>query len=330
MCCRDSRYFRNRACELKSIDLHVMQGGLGLSTHRPELKPQHAAAMAAWLNLVANVVLMLGKGIIGTLAGSRALVADAVHSAADLAGSIAVMIGLRVARKPPDAEHPYGHGKAELVSSAVVAVLLIVAALRVGTSGILALGQHPQEPEWIAGYAAAVAIVIKAVLYRYNMHLGRRLHSQSLIASALDHRSDVLSSAAALVGICVSILGKKFHIHWMLYGDALSSALVAVLVLRVGFQVAVEAVHTLMDRVVPKRESDPYHTLILEIDGVKRIDELRARDHGQYVIVDVKISVDAEMTVARGHDVAERVKERMCAAFPRVRDVLVHVNPYYD
>ncbi|MCL6454443.1 MAG: cation diffusion facilitator family transporter, partial [Alicyclobacillus sp.] len=97
---------------------------------------------------------MVGKGVIGVWAGSRALLADAVHSAADLAGSVAVMVGLRVAQKPPDADHPYGHGKAELVSSAVVAVLLIVAALRVGETGITALWQPPKEPEWAAPPAA--------------------------------------------------------------------------------------------------------------------------------------------------------------------------------
>lgn len=301
-----------------------------MSTDRLKSGAQRAASTAAWISLLANVVLMVGKGIIGTMAGSRALVADAVHSAADLAGSVAVMIGLKVARKPPDADHPYGHGKAELVSSAVVAVFLIIAALRVGTTGVQALWKPPNEPEWIAGYAAAAAIVVKAVLYRYNLQMGRKLNSHGLIASAMDHRSDVASSAAALIGISVSILGQKLHVHWMLYGDAMSSALVALLVLKVGFQVAIEASQTLMDKVVPDHQLAPYYDRILMIAGVQRIDELRARDHGQYVIIDVQISVDAQITVASGHEVAANVKEQMCDEFPRVLDVLVHVNPYYD
>lgn len=291
---------------------------------------QSQARTAAWVSLVANIFLMVGKGAVGLLAGSRALVADAVHSAADLAGSVAVMIGLRVARKPPDEDHPYGHGKAELISSAVVSVFLIVAALRVGSSGVTSLWQPPNRPEWSAAVAAAIAIVVKELLYRYNMRIGRRLRSRSLMASAEDHRSDVLSSAAALVGICVSLAGSHWQIHWMRYGDSLASAVVAVLVLKVGIELAAEAVQTLMDRAVPDAQLAEFRQAVEKMDGVKRVDELRARDHGQYIILDVKISVDAWITVAAGHGIAAMVKEEMMNQFPNVQDVLVHVNPFYE
>lgn len=283
---------------------------------------------AAWINLVANVVLMVGKGVIGIWGGSRALVADAIHSAADLVGSVAVMIGLRVAQRPPDEDHPYGHGKAELISSAAVSVLLVGAALQVGVSGIKALFAPPGRPDVLAAYAAAAAIVVKEILYRYNARLGKRLNSRSLMASAMDHRSDVLSSAAALLGICVSLFGNHFKIDWMRYGDAASSALVAVLILKLGIEIAAEATQILMDRTEPQ-QLRPYYEFVDNIAGVIRIDELRARDHGQYVIVDVEISVDANMTVAEGHEIATDVKNRMIEEFPRVADVLVHVNPYY-
>lgn len=301
-----------------------------MSGESTSLNEHKAATTAAWISLVANVLLMVGKGVIGVQAGSRALFADAVHSAADLAGSVAVMIALRVARKPPDDDHPYGHGKAELVASAVVAILLIVAAIRVGSEGIRALWSTPKEPEAIAGYAAAIAIVIKEVLARYNVRLGRRLNSRSLMASAMDHRSDVISSAAALLGILVSVVGRRLNIHWMMYGDALSSALVAILVLRVGIQVAMDAVHTLMDRAVSEDELCTYHSAVSSVGGVEHIDELRARDHGSYVIVDVKISVNADISVADGHSIAAQVKEYLTTTFPKVHDVLVHVNPYWE
>ncbi len=289
---------------------------------------QRRGRLAAWISLIANIVLMIGKGAIGIWGGSRALVADAIHSAADLVGSIAVMIGLRVAQRPPDADHPYGHGKAELISSAAVSVLLIAAAVEVGVGGIRALFVPAEQPDVLAAFAAGAAILIKEVLYRYNARLGKRLNSRSLMASAMDHRSDVVSSAAALIGICVSIAGRHFHIHWMLYGDPASSALVAVLILKLGIEIAAEATQILMDRTEPK-ELQPYYQFLEKIYGVKRIDDLRARDHGQYVIVDVEISVDADMTVAQGHDIATEVKDRMIREFPRVAEVLVHVNPYF-
>ncbi|KPV42279.1 cation diffusion facilitator family transporter [Alicyclobacillus ferrooxydans] len=289
---------------------------------------ERSGRVAAWVSLVANIILMVGKGAIGILGGSRALVADAIHSAADLVGSVAVMIGLRVAQRPPDADHPYGHGKAELISSAAVSVLLIGAAVQVGVSGIKALFGPAEEPDVLAAFAAGAAIVAKEVLYRYNARLGKKLHSRSLMAAAMDHRSDVISSAAALIGIVVSITGKRLGVGWMLYGDAASSALVAVLILKLGIEIAADATQLLMDRTEP-HELQPYVEFITRVEGVERIDELRARDHGQYVIVDVKISVDADISVAEGHEIATDVKNRMIREFPRVSDVLVHVNPYY-
>ncbi|MCL6452568.1 MAG: cation diffusion facilitator family transporter, partial [Alicyclobacillus sp.] len=209
------------------------------------------------------------------------------------------------------------------------AALFLGAARGGGEPGTPALCHPPKHPAGAAAGAAAVAIAVKQVLYRYNLRLGRRLHSRSLIAAAMDHRSDVVSSAAALVGIAVSLAGLHLGRRWMLYGDAGSSVVVAALILRIGVQVALDAVHTLMDRAVPDEQLQRYRDVIAAIPGVERIDELRARDHGQYLIVDVKISVDADITVADGHGIAADVKERMRAVFPQVLDVLVHVNPYY-
>lgn len=295
------------------------------------MEPQRAqrqVRLAAWSSVWVNIVLTIVKGAVGLMTGSRALFADAVHSAADVAGSVAVIIGLRIARKPPDEDHPYGHGKAELISSAIVALFLIAAGLDVGVSAVKAWFHAPSEPRLTAAYTAAGAIVIKEVMFQYSYRLGKRMHSRSLVATAYDHRSDVLSSTAALVGIVLSLVGLWTHQYWLLHMDALAGALVAVLVMRMGYKLAQDSLQTLMDRAV-EHDSSAYRAFVEQVPGVEQIEELRVRDHGQYVIVDVKISVAADITVAAGHDIADEVKGRMTEQFPRVLDVFVHVNPFY-
>lgn len=285
------------------------------------------AFVGGWWSLAMNVVLTVVKGVVGLAAGSPALFADGVHSAADVMGSVAVMVGLWIGRKPPDADHPYGHGKAELLSSGIVAGVLLAAGVEIAVAAIRSMGERPTVPGVAAAWTAASAILVKEWLYRYNYRLGRRLHSRSLLASAADHRSDVLSSSAALTGIMLSLLGAHSHVGWLLYTDSVASAVVAVLVVKMGYEIAVDAVHVLMDRVMEGDEILPYRNLIASVTGVCRIDELRVRDHGQYVIIDVEISVQGDLSVSTGHGIATKVKEELMQQFPLVRDVWVHVNP---
>jgi len=287
------------------------------------------ATKVAWTNAILNVLLTFGKGAIGLATGSRALVADAIHSAADVVGSIAVIVGLRIASKPADDDHPYGHGKAELISSAMVATFLILAGFDVAYTSIKSLFTEPASPHAVSAYTAAAAIILKEFMFQYNWKLGKKLGSRSLIASAYDHRSDVFSSAAALIGILLSLLGHWQHIYWLLYMDTAASGFVAVLIVRVGYKVAIDSLQPLMDKAVEPADMEIFHEVTMQVPGVAHIDAMRARDHGHYVIVDVEISVDASMSVAAGHEIATDVKKELVARVPRVSDVFVHVNPHY-
>jgi cation diffusion facilitator family transporter len=286
---------------------------------------------AAYTNAVLNVLLAAVKGVVGVLASSNALIADAVHSASDVAGSVAVIIGLRIARKPPDEDHPYGHGKAELLAATMVAGLLVAAAIEVGISSVHSFLHAPTIPELVAAYVAFAAMIVKEFLFRYNYRLGRLLSSKSLMAQAYDHRSDVYSSLAALIGIVLSILGNRLHQHWLMRMDAAAGLFVAVLVLKMAFEIAKDSLQSLMDRVVVEEENlAPYRAQVEGIHGVCSIDELRVRDHGQYVIVDIEIGVDGDITVLAGHDIAAEVRRVLRNRFVRVQDVFVHVNPYIE
>lgn len=291
---------------------------------------QRQARVAAWIGAAVNLLLMIAKGAVGITAGSQALLADAVHSGADVIGSVAVIVGLRIARKPPDADHPYGHGKAELIATMLVALLLIGAGIEVVYTSVRALFEPVHAPELVAAWVALASIFIKEGMFQYTYRLGRRMDSTSLVASAYDNRSDVLSSIAAFIGILLADLGRFLRVEWLQHMDAAAGAAVALLILRIGYTLIRDSAQTLMDRTAPGEDLSVYAACVRETPGVRSIDELRVRDHGQYVIVDVEISVDAQMTVAAGHSIAAAVKSRLQQQFPRVYDALVHVNPFQE
>lgn len=287
------------------------------------------AERAAWLGIVCNLLLAVMKGLIGLLSGSKALLADAANSASDVAGSLTVLIGLRAAKKPPDKEHPYGHGKAESVASIIVSVLLLLVGVELIISASKALfGEVTEAPAWYAVLALLVAIVVKEVMFHYNYRLGRRLSSQSLITVAWDHRSDVLASTAALIGVGGALAGARFGHAWMLYLDPAAGLIVAGFVIRMGYKLIHEAITGALDQVLPTERAEELIKAVLGIRGVLSVDELRARVTGHYVIVDVKIGVNPQITVDEGHDIAKAVKSHLMETFGHVSDVFVHVNPY--
>ena len=158
--------------------------------------------VATWVGIIVNLLLTLIKAIGGILGGSRALIADALHSASDVVGSIVVLFAVKIANKPPDEEHPYGHGKAEGVASIIVALLLIVVGVEISISSIkVFFGETPEAPGIIALIILVISILIKEVLFYYKLWLGKKYNSTVLITEAWHHRSDSLSSFAALLGI---------------------------------------------------------------------------------------------------------------------------------
>lgn len=287
------------------------------------------AEAGAWLGIIGNLLLALLKGIAGFFAGSQALIADAWHSASDVAGSGAVLVGLKAAKRPPDKDHPYGHGKAESIAAIIVSVLLLVVGLELAVSALKSVWHGQMDiPKWYALAAIMVSIVVKEAMFQYKFRLGKRLSSQALIANAWEHRSDVYSSIAALIGVGAAMLGGMYHIEWLLYLDPAAGFIVALLVLQMGTRLVKEAIHSTMDHVLHDEEANPLIRAVQSVNGVITVDNLRAREHGHYVIVDVKISVNPRISVADGHAIAKRVKNHLMQRYLHVADVFVHVNPF--
>lgn len=287
------------------------------------------AYFAAWLGIVGNIFLAVLKGIVGWLSGSKALLADAASSASDVAGSIAVLIGLKTANKPADEDHPYGHGKAQSVAAIIVSVLLLLVGLEIGlTSAKSIFSGVDSSPKLFALVAIGVAIVVKEALFQYSLRMGRRLSSQALIASAWDHRTDVLSSFAVFLGVGGAWLGDYIGQPWLYYADPVAGLFVALLVLRMGYRLVSESIHSAIDHVLHKEETEDMLDTAQRVKGVIAVNELRAREHGHYVIVDIKICVNPKITVAEGHEIGKVVKQQLLRRFSHVSDVMIHVNPY--
>ncbi|MBT9252323.1 MAG: cation diffusion facilitator family transporter [Brockia lithotrophica] len=281
------------------------------------------------LSAVGNAFLALLKLGLGWAGQSRALFSDGVHNVADLLVGGVGALSARVAEKPPDEDHPYGHGKAEVLVAAGVAAFLSVLALLLVAQGIASFGNpEPPIPSWETLAAALFSLGLKVILYRTTIREAERLSSYALRAVALDHRSDIWGSAAAASGILGSYLACATPYAWFRHADAVGSIVVAVLILHMAYDLLRETGDILMERTLPSETLERYAQVVRSFPEVRHIDRLRARTHGHYILVDLRIAVDEDLTVAQGHELGRAVKEALIAGDPRIREVLVHLNPY--
>jgi len=283
------------------------------------------AVQATWLGLVVNLLLGCAK-LVGGLAGqSYALISDAVNSLGDVFTSVAVLLAFRVAQKPADAEHPYGHTRAEAIAGSNVAVLVIVSALLVGWGAVRGIPNQPHEvpPFWTLVIAGS-NVVIKEALYQYKIRLGRRAGSLAIIANAWDHRADAFSALAVLVGLLlVRLGGPRF-----LAIDAVAALVVVAVIVTSAARLLWSSSQELMDAQADKPFVDQIRGAAATVEGVKRIDKLWVRKSGMEYLVDIHIQVRADQTVDEGHRVSHLVKDELLNRFTNLRDVLVHLEPY--
>ena len=274
-----------------------------------------------WIGMFGNLFLTALKAVAGVLAGSTALIADAFHSASDIAGSVVVLGGLKLASKPPDADHHYGHGKLEAVVAKLIAVLLVLTGAGIAWSAVTVLRTGELSiPGTLALAAAVLSILIKEGMYRYTIAVGRRINSTAVIADAWHHRTDALSSVAAVVGVA----GARMGVVWL---DPAAGLVVAVMIIRSGVKIYLDAVKELIDTAPPPEMVREIVDLALAVDGVKSIHEVKARYHGAAILVDMKLCVNPQVTVQDGHDIAKQAKRRVMDKLSQIENVLIHVNP---
>lgn len=289
-----------------------------------------APIIAGWISLISNIVLTILKIAVGTIFHSPVLLADGYHNAGDVVASAAALTSMRISQRPADEDHPYGHGKAEVISSAIVAIILGLAAIYIAYESISAFFKEPEKASWIAFFTALISLVWKQGLYMYTIRIGKRMNSKGLIATAYDHLADVYASLAAVVGIGLALAGDFYDIQIFAYGDPIAGIIVTILVFKLAYEMGREALDTLMEKSVSVERLDNFTALILTIPEVKRIDRLRAREHGHYVLVDLRIAIKGELTVQEGHDIIRKIKTIIMEGNHDVDEVLIHLNPWYE
>jgi len=279
---------------------------------------------ATLLGMVVNIVLVVAKLAAGILGHSHALVADAVESMADIFSSIVVWRGLVVAEEPADEDHPYGHGKAEPLASAVVATMLLLAAVGIGVSAVKSLssGEHP-GPKAFTLLVLVAVVVVKESLFRFVKGEGLSVDSTAVQTDAWHHRSDAITSLAAAVGISVSLLGGRGFES----ADDVAALFAAAIVAYNGWAQLRPSMNELMDASPNRELIERIRQTAAGMPGVARIEKCVVRKMGHRYFVDMHVEVAPEMPVVEGHRIAHEVKDRVREKFPAVKDVLIHIEP---
>jgi len=285
--------------------------------------------LAAWISLISNFILTVVKVVVGSLFSSTALIADGVHNGGDFIASIATISSMKLANQPADKEHPYGHGKAEDIATGIVSLILAFAGIYLIYESMVALFHPASEASLWALSAALVSLLWKLGLYLYTIRVGKRLDSKSLIATAYDHLADVWASLAAVIGIGFAKVGDVFDLSYAVYGDPIAGIIVSLLILKVAYEMGIQSINVLMESSVSEEKQKFYQDLILSFPEVKRIDLLRAREHGNYILIDIRIGVRGDMTIQEGHDITRKIRDAIKKEDPKVEEVLIHLNPWY-
>ncbi|MBQ6119784.1 MAG: cation transporter [Clostridia bacterium] len=286
---------------------------------------EKTAVRVSFVSIAVNLLLSVGKLLAGIFAHSGAMVSDAVHSASDVFSSIIVIIGVKLAAKEADTEHPYGHERMECVAAIILAVVLLISGLFIGYAGLETLRGSGETAPVIPGVpaliAAAVSIAIKEGMYWFTRHYGKKYNSGALMADAWHHRSDALSSVGALAGIIGARMGYPI-------ADTVASLLICVFIAKAAYDIFKDAVDKMVDRSCERETEQAIYDCAAAIPGVMQVDMMQTRMFGSRIYVDIAISADGRLTLEEGHDIARNVHRAVEAQFPDVKHIMVHVNPY--
>ncbi len=279
--------------------------------------------------LVGNLLLSILKGLVGYFSGSKAMLADAFHSGSDVLATSVVYVCIKIAKKPADDCHMYGHGKIEPLAAALVGLMMAFTAGLIVRSIIQALlAQEFVTPSLLALFVAIVSIAVKEYMFRVTHLAGQALNSEAIKANAWDHRADAYSSIGTFVGILGSIMGAHLQLGWLKYADPLAGIIIALLIAKMAAQILIQAARGLMDASPEQEKVEEIKAITEEIDGVQAVSWIKGRYLGQQIMVDMAVEVNAEMTVEEGHNIATSIKQQVMDTVKEVGDVLVHVNPY--
>jgi len=274
------------------------------------------------IGLIVNILLSIIKIIVGITFSSMALIADGLHTVSDIASTIVILISIRFSQTPADRNHPYGHGKAEAIGTALLGLILLTTGfLLIKNTYSSIFDENIIQPGFIALWIAFFSIITKEALYQYTVKMGRKINSKGLIADAHHHRSDAFSSIAALIGVTGSRLGFS-------YLDPLAGLIVAIFIAKIGFDILKDAVNELMDCIPDLSQVKEFKQIANAVNRVNNVGDIKLRSYGPSIFVEISVAVDNNLTVGEGHNVAKDVEKRLKDSDESIQDVLVHVDPW--
>ncbi len=282
-----------------------------------------AANITTLVSVVVNIFLCLIKTIVGFLSGSTVLIADGIHSLADLITDIFTYAILRISNAGPDDDHPYGHGKFETFGTMFLSLFLAAVAFSIGYEAIQAINNPEARPElnYIALCAAAISILGNEGLYHFCTYKGKQVNSPIILANAWHHRTDSMSSVAALIGIGLNMMG-------FLVADALAALFVTAFLLKISYKIGHGAFNELVDASVDEETLEKIKNSISMVNGVIDFHQLRARSIGGQILIDVHADVPSNISVSEGHAIAHSIEDALQRDIEHVADIIVHIDPF--
>lgn len=285
---------------------------------------QRVANKVSFVTIIGNILLSVMKLIAGFIAHSNAMISDAIHSASDVFSTFVVIIGIKLASKKADKEHPYGHERLECVAAIVLSMVLFITGLGIGATALknITSGDYNNiaVPGILALIAAIISIISKEAMYWYTRYNAKKIDSSALMADAWHHRSDAFSSIGALIGIAGARLG--FPIM-----DSIASLIIFVFIIKAAYDIFKDAIDKMVDHACDDDTVNQIRECVMKHEDVLGIDMLQTRIFGNKIYVDLEIATDGSYTLSKAHTIAESVHDDIEKSFPKVKHIMVHVNP---
>lgn len=276
----------------------------------------------AWLSIITYMILAVTKLIIGYTAQSDALRADGLNNSTDVIASVAVLIGLKISRKPPDEDHHYGHYRAETIASLCVAFIMATIGIQVIIDTVQKLlAAETDPPGMLAAWVALGGAVVMYIVYIYNLRLSKKIGSSSLYAASQDNRSDALVSMGAFIGI----IGARFGLSWL---DPLAGFIVGIIICKTAWDILKTSTHTLTDG-FDEKQIQKIKTSIAKVPEVKKVRDVKGRVHGNQALVDITILVDPNLNVYQSHDITVQI-EHLLQKKHNIFHAHIHIEPYEE
>lgn len=274
----------------------------------------------AWVSIIAYLILATAKLIIASFGNSEALRADGLNNTTDIIASVAVLVGLKISRKPPDEDHHYGHFRAETIASLIAAFIMMTVGIEVIIGTVQDIIHHRAgEPAMVTAWTALAAAFVMYAVYRYNLKLSKKINSSAIYATAQDNRSDALVSIGASIGI----FGAQFGVFWL---DPLAGLVVGLIICKTAWDIFKSATHSLTDG-FDEEEIEHIRETIAAHPGVWSVKDVKARMQGNQTLVEATIHVDPHITIQQGHDITDEVEE-LLEKEKNIGYAHLHIEPY--